>query len=71
MGQRVGRWLAPLDLVERVVDLDRPRDATTPAATAAERCQPARQWTYVRRALVEPRVDLLDRGVEAAGGSPP
>jgi hypothetical protein len=45
------------------------RTATTAAATAAERCQPARQCTYVR-ALVEPGADLLDGGVERLGWEP-
>ena len=45
MGQRIGRGLAALDLIERLVDIEPSRTAITPAATAAERCQPARQWT--------------------------
>jgi len=70
VGERVGARLALLNPVECVVDIDALDDATTPAATAADRCQPARQCTYTRLSSLSTR-DGRDRLVELAAGRLP
>ena len=43
------------------------RIATTPAATAADRCHPARQWRYVRAPSSSQRADVLVPRLRARG----
>ena len=61
MAQRLGGGLAPPQHLERVVEARRPRAArSTPAATAAERCQPGAAVQVDALAVVQPGEHRLD-----------